>query len=313
MEYSKNRVSEHATISCDFGVSFSIKQSRDFKIDPIDTLKFLIYTVGFRRFRLMSYWNEHEAVPGRYNFDELDQQINLIKNVGGEISLCLGARQPRWPESHWPKWALKLPRAERYERLYKYIKIVVERYKDESSITSYQLENEALNRSFGTNGDFNRMRLREELKIIKKIDPTKPVIMSTSNTWGIPLCRPIPDAFGFTFYQTQFEKGSYTKNKLPYRWWHARAILIKIITGRRSFIHELQAEPWGPKAIWEMTTKEQDKSMDSKQLKTNIHLAKKTKLLPIDLWGGEWWYWRHLQGDDDIYKTVIKHLSSDEV
>lgn len=62
-----------------------------------------------------------------------------------------------------------------------------------------------------------------------------------------------------------------------------------------------------------MTTEEQDKSMDSKQLKTNIHLARKTKLLPIDLWGGEWWYWRHLQGDDDIYKTVIKHLSSDEV
>ncbi len=313
MEYRKNRVSEHTTISPNFGVSFSIKQSRDFKIDQIDALKFLIYTMGFRRFRLMSYWDEHEAVPGNYNFDELDQQINLIKNVGGEISLCLGVRQPRWPESHWPKWALKLPRAERYERLCKYIKIVVERYRDESCITSYQLENEALNRSFGTNGDFNRTRLKDELKIIKKIDPSKSVIMSTSNTWGIPLRRPTPDAFGFTFYQTQFEKGSYTKNKLPYWWWHARAILIKIITGRRSFIHELQAEPWGPKSIWEMTTEEQDKSMDSKQLKTNIHLARKTKLLPIDLWGGEWWYWRHLQGDDDIYKTVIKHLSSDEV
>lgn len=184
MEYRKNRVSEHTTISPNFGVSFSIKQSRDFKIDQIDTLKFLIYTMGFRRFRLMSYWDEHEAVPDNYNFDELDQQINLIKNVGGEVSLCLGVRQPRWPESHWPKWALKQPRAERYERLYKYIKTVVERYRDESCITSYQLENEALNRSFGTNGDFNRIRLRDELKIIKKIDPTKPVIMSTSNTWG---------------------------------------------------------------------------------------------------------------------------------
>ena len=35
-----------------FGVSFSIKQCRDFKIDPKSTLSWLQKEAGFKRFRL---------------------------------------------------------------------------------------------------------------------------------------------------------------------------------------------------------------------------------------------------------------------
>lgn len=296
-----------------FGVSFSSKQCRNFKLNEQAALSFLLKTVSFRRFRLMSYWNEHEKTPGNYDFTALDKQVALIEKNGGVVSLCLGARQPRWPESHWPKWALDLPQVERYETLYRFIENVVKRYKDNSTIISWQLENEALNRSFGKNGDFNHARLRHEYQLVKQLDPSRPIIMSTSNTWGIPVRRPRPDQFGFTLYQTQFENGTYSYAKLPTWWWSLRAELIKLTTGRSSFIHELQAEPWGPKAIWEMSVSEQDKSMDIVQLETNITLAKKTKLHPIDLWGGEWWYWRHLQGDEAIWHTVRYNLTSDSV
>ena len=53
----------------------------------------------------MSYWNEHQKQPGQSDLRELDWQVEMVSRVGGEVSLCLGARQPRWPENHWPDWA----------------------------------------------------------------------------------------------------------------------------------------------------------------------------------------------------------------
>ncbi len=309
MEHRQKRIQPTVIDPEKFGVSFSIKQCRDFKIDQKETLQFLLEEVGFRRFRLMSYWNEHEKQQGVYDFSALDTQIDLISTYGGAISLCLGVRQPRWPESHWPSWVLTRSQEERYQALYDFVETVVKRYRNNPSVVSYQLENEALNRSFGKDGDFNRERLRREYTLVKQLDPSRPVIMSTSNTWGIPVRRPRPDQFGFTFYQIQYENSAYSRTKLPAWWWARRAQLIHLITRRPSFIHELQAEPWGPKAIWEMSVEEQNKSMDVAQLKTNLEHAKKTNLFPIDLWGGEWWYWRHKQGDSTIYQTIKSHLT----
>lgn len=289
-----------------FGVSFSSKQCHNFKLDEAAALKFLLNELGFRRFRLMSYWNEIEREQGTYDFSSLDKQIAMIEAKGGVITLCLGLRQPRWPESHWPKWVLPLSQLEKYQAISELIEAVVERYKSNRAIISWQLENEALNRSFGNNGDFNRFRLRKELEIVKQLDPSRPIIMTTSNTWGLPLRRPRPDLFGFTLYQTQFKNGKYQHNKIPIKWWSLRAKLIKLILRRPSFIHELQAEPWGPQAIWEMSASEQAKSMNVDQLKKNIHSAKQTNLYPIDLWGGEWWYWRKLKSDDSELVDVIK-------
>jgi len=45
-------------------------------------------------------------------------------------------------------------------------------------------------------------------------------------------------------------------------------------------------------------------------IKRNIQLAKRVKVYPIDLWGGEWWYWRHLQGDDSIWQAVASEIAS---
>src|SRR5688572_28769738 len=151
-----------------FGVSFSIKQCRNFGVGPQKTLEWLIKDAGFRRFRLMSYWDEHEKEQGKLRFAELDWQIKKIKRAGGVITLCLGARQPRWPENHWPKWAWELPKQKRDEALLNFIQSVVERYKDEPAVISYQLENEALLKSFGKRIDAGRERLIKEFNLIKQ-------------------------------------------------------------------------------------------------------------------------------------------------
>lgn len=276
-----------------FGVSFSVKQCRNFGLDSQKTLTWLIKHAGFQRFRLMSYWNEHEKRPGVYDFSELDRQLALVAKHGCVVTLCLGARQPRWPENHWPEWAWELPKAKRTAALMAYIEAVIRRYRDNDTVISYQLENEALLKKFGERPEVDRRRLRAEFKLVKKLDPKRPVIMTTSTSWGIPLRRPIPDLVGFSYYRILYGQGKYHHAfHFPFLD-RLRAGFIKLLDRRRSFIHELQLEPWGPAAIWEMTIPEQDKSMSVEHIRTNIRLARRAKLPPIDLWGGEWWYWRY--------------------
>lgn len=295
----------------EFGVSVSIKQCRNFGVDPEACLDWLIRDMGFRRFRLMSYWNEHEKQPGVYDFTALDKQIRRISKAGGVITLCLGARQPRWPENHWPEWAWKTTKQERSAALLHYIEVVVERYKHEPAILSYQLENEALLKSFGRNPEVDRERLRTEFTLVRRLDKSRPVIMSTSTSWGIPLRRPIPDIVGFSYYRVVYnsKKGYTTAFHRP--WLHVlRKRLINLYLQRPVFIHELQLEPWGPTAIWKMPASEQDKSMGPNDIAKNIALAREVNAYPIDLWGGEWWYWRsQVKGDQSIQEAVTRAIS----
>lgn len=294
-----------------FGVSFSLKQCRSFDISPRGCLEWLIRDMGFRRFRLMSYWNEHEKVQGTYDFRLLDAQIAIIEKAGGEITLCLGARQPRWPENHWPDWAWKASKAERTDALLKYVAKVVDRYRDKKVIVSWQLENEALLKKFGKRAEVDRKRLRKEFKLVAQLDASRPIIMTTSNGWGVPIRKPIPDKVGFSYYPIMYVKDRYVTT-IQKPWLHKfRKRTIRILWRRRTFIHELQCEPWGPTAIWKMPAKEQDKSMSVEQIGNNIRAARKIKAAPIDLWGGEWWYWRYAtHNDPSIAEAVTKAITS---
>lgn len=297
-----------------YGVSFSVKQCRNFNISAEKCLEWLITDVGFKRFRLMSYWNEIENRQGKYDFKELDRQVKRIKEAKGSISLCLGVRQPRWPENHWPDWAWRLPVDKRDNALLNFVQVVVDRYKSEKCIVSYQLENEALLSAFGERSDVNRERLRAEFKLVKRLDPKKPIVMTTSTSWGIPAKGPIPDIVGFSYYQVHFNptKLRYTTAFHTPTLHRIKASLVKVLWRKPSFIHELQLEPWGPKNIWDMTLAEQKQSMDIPQVRQNLELAKKTKLTPIDLWGGEWWYWCSTQEDKKQFaKQIVKLIQQD--
>ena len=273
-------------------------------------LEALIGDLGVRRFRLMSYWDEHEKTAGEYDFTSLDEQIRIVREGGGVVTLCLGVRQPRWPENHWPNWAWHLPQDERDQKLLEFVEMVVTRYRNEPAIIDYQLENEALLEEFGERPDVNSLRLRLEYALVKHLDPHRRIIMTTSTSWGIPIFQPIPDIVGFSYYQVIYRKGKYRLSF--HRPWldRLRAKLIKVIHKSPCFIHELQAEPWGPQNIWEMSLDEQYKSMSLNQLKDNIRQAQKTGLHPIDFWGAEWWYWlKNEHGQPIIWEEMRQLLN----
>lgn len=184
--------------------------------------------------------------------------------------------------------------------------MVVRRYCKYACVTSYQLENEALLKAFGIHSDVDRLRLRAEYALVKRLDPSRPIVMTTSTSWGVPLRRPIPDIIGFSYYQIIYSAKKQKYTAAFHKPWLQRlkAHMINILWQRPTFIHELQLEPWGPKNIWEMSEQEQSKSMSIQQIKRNVQLAKDTGFKTIDLWGGEWWYWCHRNNRPEVIDAV---------
>ncbi len=256
----------------------------------------------------MSYWNIHEPRPGTYTFDELDWQLDMAARYGAQVSLCIGKRQPRWPECHLPDWALELPNNEWRERLYTYIETVVERYKKHPALHSWQLENEALLKDFGycRDGDYDHQRLQHELQLVKQLDPTHPVVMTLSDSWGFPFKKPKPDIYGISLYRAAISRRKgYFVSKRPAVFYTARTGAITLLKRRSVFIHELQAEPWLTHALLASPLEEQLARMSGEALKENVRYAQRTRLDPIDLWGLEWWYWlKEKHGRPEQWETV---------
>ena len=67
------------TMKKNVGVSLSVKACRQFDIDFFELQRAAI-DIGFKRFRLMTYWNEIEHRPDEYNFGFTDKQLA----IGGE-------------------------------------------------------------------------------------------------------------------------------------------------------------------------------------------------------------------------------------
>lgn len=303
-----------------YGASFSIKYARELGNDWQANYTALLDDMGFKNLRLMSYWDESEAIKGQYNFNDLDWQMNEAAKRGAKVSLGLGFRQPRWPECHQPSWAKELGYGsnEWQAALNNYITVVQNRYKNHSALGSYQLENEAKNAWFGEcPGAASTDRLIEEFNLAKANDPNHPVYMSLSDQHGFPAGQPVPDKYGFSVYRIVWNDKTPIHFYLTYPtpvWYHrARAAAIKLIKDRDFFVHELQVEPWGPKATKDLTVDEQNRSMSPKQINKNFTFVKKIGTDDIYTWGGEWWYWRKTQFNDpsiwDTVKAEVKNHS----
>lgn len=294
------------------GATFIPNYAESLGVDPEQTLDAILNELGVRQLRLVSYWNVIEAQRGTYDYSQLDWQFAKAEAAGAKISLAVGLRQPRWPECHMPGWARQQPREVWAAELNDFIAATATRYKNSPALASYQLENEFFN-SFGECSDFDRQRLIDELAVLKQADGSHPVIISRSNNYGgFALGQPQPDLVGISVYRRTWER-EFTQRYMQYpfpSWYYAfLAGSQKILTGKDSVLHELQAEPWPPNGqeIINTSLTEQDKSLNAMRLADNVAFAKRTGLRYIDLWGAEYWYYRkQVLGDSSVWDTAKK-------
>lgn len=311
---------KHRNEPVTFGATFIKEYAEYYGLDAKETLNAMINDLGIRKFRLVSYWKDIEAVKGTYDFSGLDWQFDMIAKAGGKVSLAIGIRQPRWPECHEPEWAKGKPTDEWYPHLKNFMTAVINHYKNNQILESYQLENEFFMSVFGECTDFDRNRLIDEYNHVKSLDPNRTVIISRSNNWiGVPLGKPRPDMFAISVYKRVWDK-TFTKRYFEYplpAWFYAMlAGWGEILTGRNMIIHELQAESWLPEGFDMRTASvdEQDKSLNQERLRHRMQYGKATGMKDIYLWGVEWWYWRktHL-GDPNLWnaaKDVIEETNA---
>lgn len=280
----------------ELGATFISDYAVRLGVDPQETLHATIHDLGVKNLRLVSYWDSIEAVPDVYDFSGLDWQFKMAEDANVKVSLALGLRQPRWPECHMPLWAQQQTKDVWYPKLQAFMTAVIQRYQSSPALVSYQLENEFFLTVFGECKDFDRQRLIEEAALVKRLDPSHPLIINRSNNAiGMPLGQPRPDKFGVSVYKRVWDK-TVTKRYYEYPfpgWFYAfLAGGGKILTGKDLIIHELQAEAWTPDGydIVDAPVEELYKSMDPERLHDRFQYGIGSGMKQIDLWGVEWWY-----------------------
>lgn len=305
-------ISKNKNFAVYWGASFSAPYAKSYGLDPKQTLESALKDFNFNQIRISSYWEDIQPNNSEeFNFSDLDWQLELIEKYGRKATITLGLRQPRWPECHQPEWAKSLNYSEQWEfKLNNFITKTVERYKNRASVASWQLENEAKLKTFGdcNRKTLNEPRIQKEFELVKTLDPSHMVIMTTSDQYGLPINKPVPDLYGFSIYKKVTIPGTSTKFIYPHQpiWHGARAELINIIQNKDVFIHELQCEPWGNKPVNQLSLAEQNETMDTNQLQYNLNYARAIGTKQIDVWGIEWWYWRKIKFNDNSILDAAK-------
>jgi hypothetical protein len=301
----------------ELGVTFIPSYASYLGLDPHQTYTAILDDLHVKQLRLVSYWSDIEPTPGSYDFTELDYEMAQAQAHGAKVSLAVGLRQPRWPECHQPSWIDTTKPATSWEpQLNDYMTAVINRYKHNPALQSYQLENEYFLSAFGTCHNFDRGRLASELALVKKLDPSHSVIMSRSNNYaGLSLRQPLPDIIGISLYRHVWNNvvfHRYLTYPFP-SWYYAfLAGAEQIATGKPSIIHELQTETWPPNGqdITNTSLAEQDKTFDAAKFQATVKFGEQTGIKHIDLWGAEYWYYRAQKLHDPSVWNTAKTIFS---
>jgi hypothetical protein len=301
----------HRNDPMQLGVTFIPSYAAYLGVDPQETFQAILTDLQPTQVRLVSYWDEIEKTPGSYDFSTLDWEFAMAAQHHTKITLAIGLRQPRWPECHMPAWQLNQPKDIWYPDLKDVMAATINRYKDNPTLQSYQLENEYFLSVFGICPDFSRDRLIDEFYFVKGLDPDHPVIISRSNNAiGFPINEPKPDEYGVSVYKRVWDK-TITKRYVEYpfpAWFYGfLAGGSELIDGRNLVIHELQAEAWTPDGydIKTAPISELYKSMNPDRLHNRFQYAEATGIKHIDLWGVEWWYsMKVVRGDPGLWNAA---------
>jgi len=299
---SRKEIPERIT----YGVSFNTLYAEELGLDWKESYLAILDELEVRHLRLAAHWNMVEKKKDIYDFSALDFQIQEAEERGADVVFAVGRRLPRWPECHIPDWAEDMSWDEQKEELRSYITAVVERYKESPAITYWQVENEPYLNVFANEhcGDLDESFLEEEIALVRSLDGTRPILVTDSGnlgTWRGAYRH--GDAFGTSVYVYFWnpDLGQF-KTVLPPAFYRMKENVMALLYGdKKTFLIELSAEPWLLEPVVQVPRDVQYSRMDVAKFEEILAYAKKTRYDTQYLWGAEWWYWLHLQGESHMW------------
>ncbi len=294
-----------------FGVTFSVKYAEELGLDWKEVYDALLDDMGVRYFRIPVYWSEIEPISGEYDWEKFDYIIERAEDVGAEVIIVVGRRQPRWPECHVPLWAYGNSETVQRVNILSSIDATVKHFRLSPAVIAWQVDNEPLLKMFGECPEPDTKLIRDEVELVRSIDSTRPIMMTESgelSTW-LRLTA-LSDWIGVSMYRVTWNDimGYWTYPLTP-NFYRKKAKLIGPVTDK-VIISELQAEPWVKSDIKTETIQEQYYSMNPEIFRKNIRFATETGIGDVLLWGAEWWYWlKEVKGDSDMWDTAYELFS----
>lgn len=292
--------------SVTYGVSFSKFHSDELGLDWKETYLALLDQLGARNFRFSAHWPNTEPEDDRFNFSELDFQIEEAKKREVLIILAVGRRLPGWPECHEPDWAQKLETKDKQREILEYIEAVVKRYKNYPNLKYWQIENEPFLTFFSRSacGTLDKKFLDEEIKLVRSLDSTRQILITDSGEFGnwFQAYRR-GDVFGTSLYLYIWNQkiGPFRYPITP-AFFRIKRNITELFLGKKpSMIIELSSEPWLLQSIKDTPIDVQLSRMGMDKLNEMINFSSKTGFDIIYFWGAEWWYWMKEKGHPELW------------
>ena len=291
-----------------YGLTFSQKQAIDLGLDWKDLYILILDDLGVDKLRLSAYWDEIESIDDNFYWDDLDWQIKEASKRNVQIILAVGGRLPRWPECHIPEWAESLEKNKREIQTLEYIKLTINRYKDNENILAWQIENEPFLSNFGECPDLDPDFLDKEIELVKYLDSRQIVITDSGelSAW-VPAAKRA-DIFGTTMYRKTYSSllQAYVSYPIEPSFFKVKRNLAKLFAKPDKWIViELQAEPWGPKPFQYLSSEERARTMDYDKFVEMIEFSRQTGFEEFYFWGVEWWYWEKInQNNSQIWEEA---------
>jgi hypothetical protein len=260
--------------------------------------------------RIAATWSETEEQDGVFTTEDVDWQMDEASKRNVKVILVVRQKAPRWPECHVPQWTKILDENVYRNKLFNYVRFVVERYKNNKALELWQVENEPFIKfAFGECSHYRDQLVTGEIAFVKELDPVHKTIVTDSgelSTWGKAVHA--GDLFGTTLYRVVRTPRGYLWS---YDWLPAAFYRIKAgLWGRKlneMYVVELQAEPWFTDTDPTNTPiTEQEKTMNPDRLKNHIEYVQRIGVSRAYLWGVEWWYWMKEKQNDSRYWNIVK-------
>lgn len=299
-------VGEAPSGKVEWGLNFSARHASLLGLDWKETYLAFLKDLEVQRLKIAVPWDQVEKEKNRYDFSRVDWEVRKAQKEESEVILAIGMKIPRWPECHLPDWTKSMSPPQREKAVRDLIAETVKRYRESEAVGAFQIENEPF-LGFGKCPRRPKGFLKREVETARDLTD-KPLIISDSGEWSF-WSRParLGDKVATTIYRKVWfkEAGRYVTYPLPPVFYWRKALLVKFLFGKEVIAGEVQAEPWGPVLLYDLSRKEQKKTMNPARFEKTIEYARKTGLGEFYLWGGEWWYWlKTKKGEGRIWERA---------